>query len=104
MNQYLPLKSTSSKLGDEYYRCLVESLTRASPLVKIEECVCIARKYREALHAQLEDLPRLKDPIFIRREERLITEYLKLIDHDLVDFMNEGQIDPDTGTGSGLGS
>jgi hypothetical protein len=50
----------------------------------------------------LEDLQRLKDPIFVRREERLITEYLKLIDHDLVDFLNEGQIGP--GTEPGLGS
>src|SRR5258708_105642 len=92
MNYYLPLKSISSKLSDEYYRCLTDSLTHSNGSLKLKECLSKARKYRKALRAQLEGLARLNDPVFVRRELELVREYLQLIDHDLLGFLNDGQI------------
>jgi len=92
MQNYLPLKSKSTELGDEYYRCLSEILTR--PLAKrdFEECLRIARRYRKALREQLRDLQRFPDKNFVRRESELIDKYLNLVNDDL-NSLSQGEIE-----------
>lgn len=91
MKQYLPLKSKSLELGDEYYRCLAESLSRKKERA-IEECLKIGRQYKSALEQQLMDLKRFADPNFVERERQLVDQYLQLIEHDL-SSLTQGQID-----------
>ena len=91
MNQYIPLKSKTSSLGDEYYRCLARTLAKRDTQ-SIDKCVKIGRNYKKALRHQLKDLSRLKDIDFVSRERELITEYLSLIESDL-DKFTKGQLD-----------
>ena len=91
MNQYIPLKSRTSELGDAYYRCVAESLTKRGAKA-LDECVRIGHDYRTALLQQLKDLSRLRDPAFVQRERELINEYLKLVESDL-DKFTKGEID-----------
>ena len=91
MNQYIPLKSKTSALADEYYRCLAKTLAQRDTR-SIDECVKIGRNYNKALRVELKDLSRLKDIAFVDRERELITEYLSLIESDL-DKFTKGQVD-----------
>jgi|GEM_PF-4102007 len=90
MERYLPLKSESSRLADEYYSCLSKSLTGPNGPA-IDECLHTAREYRTALRRQLEDLKRLADSPFIRRERELASRYLELVEHDL-ETLKQGEI------------
>lgn len=90
MDRYIPLKSKSYKLADQYYQCLAESLTGPGGR-NFEECVRIGRRYRAALRSQLKDLERLANPVFVKRERELIGKYLDLINHDL-NLHSRGQI------------
>jgi hypothetical protein len=83
MNQYLPLKTKSAALGDDYYRCLSETLTRPHTRETIDECLRLARRYRTALRRQLKDLERLSDQRFVIRERELIQKYLDLVERDI---------------------
>jgi len=98
MERYLPLKSESSRLADEYYSCLSKSLTKPNG-PSIDECLRTAREYRTALREQLSDLKRLGDSPFIRRERELASRYLELVEHDL-ETLKHGQI-PKTQNQSG---
>ena len=90
MERYIPLKSRSLKLADEYYDCLTSSLT-ARDKRSIEDCLRIGRRYRTALQSQRKDLGRLSNPSFVERERQLIDKYLELIDHDLT-TLTKGEI------------
>jgi hypothetical protein len=92
MHNYLPLKGKSTELGDEYYRCLSEILTRPPGGRDFKDCLRIGRRYRKALRAQLRDLERLPDKNFVRRESELIDKYLNLVDDDL-NSLSQGEIE-----------
>jgi hypothetical protein len=92
MQNYLPLKSESYKLGDEYYRCIGDALNQRGTR-GIEECLRIGYQYRTALRRQLEDLARLPDVTFIERERQWIATYLELVETDL-NYLTRGQIEP----------
>ena len=92
MQKYLPLKNETAKIGDEYYKCLSETLTKPHSKSKIDDCLRIALNYQSALRAQMKDLSRLSDVRFVRRERELITKYLDLIEHDL-SSLTQGEID-----------
>jgi DNA-binding transcriptional regulator GbsR (MarR family) len=91
MQKYLPLKSHSSQLGDDYFRCVSETI-RGKRQEKIDECLKLGRKYRRALERQLKDLARLADEKFIEHERKLISHYLELVEHDLKS-LRQGDID-----------
>ncbi len=90
MQQYLPLKRNSAHLGDEYYRCLNQAITRDKR--HLDECLEIALQYREALQKQRQDLSRFPDDGFVRRESELIDKYLELVERDL-NSLSQGEID-----------
>jgi hypothetical protein len=92
MQQYIPLKNKSATLGDAYYRCLSDTLTKPHAKTEFQECLRMARRYRAALRKQLSDLGRLKDPKFVAHERELTDRYLRLIEHDL-DFFDLGEIE-----------
>ena len=92
MQKYLPLKSHSSQLGDDYYRCVSKAI-RGKRRENIEECLKLARRYRNALERQLADLGRFGDPKFIEHERKLIRHYLELVDDDLNTLEQQGNID-----------
>jgi hypothetical protein len=102
VTKYLPLKNMSSRLGDEYYHCLNESITHPYTKEMFQGCLEIGRRYRDALRKQLEDLGRLSDPVFVKRERHLITEYLKLVEHDLESLSHGEPVKPRNGRRRGL--